>query len=75
MIDRCICDQTQGIRTKPLPKNYILVHYGGMKFCFLAEVEDLQRPLIRFERDDLLSPMHNSAVSLDRSSYNLIVIL
>lgn len=44
-----------------------------MKFYFLAQIEDLQRSLIGLESNDLLTPMHNSAVSLNGSTYDFIV--
>lgn len=46
-----------------------------MEFELLAEVEDLERPLVCFKRDNLLSPVHKSTVGLDRSPDNFIIVL
>jgi len=46
-----------------------------LEFELLAEVEDLERPLVCFKRDNLLSPVHKSTVGLDRSPDNFIIVL
>ena len=46
-----------------------------MKFDLLAEIKDLERPLICFERDDLLGPVHEGTVCLDWSPDDFIVVL
>ena len=42
---------------------------------FLCQVKDLQGPRLGFERNDLLVPVHDSAIGLDWPLGDLIVVL
>ena len=75
MVYRSVCDKAQSICTYPFPVYHIFVHSSGLKFEFLAQVEDLECSLICFERNNLFGPMHKGTICLDRSPDDFIVIL
>lgn len=75
MVDGSICDKSQSICTDPFPIHHIFVHGRRLKFELLAQVEDLECPLIGLERNDLLGPVHKGTICLDRPPDELIVVL
>jgi hypothetical protein len=74
MIHRCISDQTQRVCAKPFPEENIFIHCRRLELGFLGQVKYLERSLIRFEGNDLLVPVHDGTIGLDRSSNDLIVM-
>ena len=75
MVDRGICDQTEGVCADPLPEDDIFVHGVGLQLCFLGQIEDLQSPRLCLERDDLFIPVHDGTVGLDWPLCDLIIVL
>lgn len=74
VIDRRLCDQTQAALTYPLPKHNIFMHSMRLEFLLSPKIEYLKSSL-GFESNDLASPVHESTVSLNCSSRDLIVIV
>ena len=68
-------DKSQTLWAKPLPVCDVLQHRIGVDFDLLAKIEYLQSSLLRFERDDLLRPVHDRTVGLDWPLDDLIVVL
>ena len=74
MIDRGVSDEAQAIFAEPLPEDNILVHDRGLELRFGGKVEDLNRPRLGFERNDLSGPVHDRTVRVDRSLNDFIVV-
>lgn len=70
-----ICDKPQGCFAEPLPEHHILIHGGRLQLGFRAQVKDLECAGLGFQRDDLLGPVHDGTVGLDRPPRNSIAIL
>lgn len=47
VIDACICDQAQCALVDEFPEHHILVHGRRLELGLVAQVEYLQRPLLR----------------------------
>ena len=75
MIDGRICYQTQAFLAVPFPVNDIFQHRVRVDLQFLPEIEDLQRPLLCLECNDLFSPMHDGTIGLNRSLNYIIIVL
>ena len=72
--DRGLGNHAQSGRTDPFPVNYIFIHCCRLELKLLTKIEDLEGSLVCLERNDLPIPMHNGAISLDRSPDDLIVV-
>lgn len=75
VVDGGLGDQTQGLVAEPLPVDNILVHYRGLQLLLGGEVEDLNCPALGLEGDNVLAPVHDRTVSIDRPPHDLIVVL
>lgn len=75
VVNRVICDQSQTSLAEPLPENNIFIHGRRLELDLLRKVEDLYRPGLGLERNDLLIPMHDGTIGLDRSPHDLIAFL
>ncbi|KAK5636825.1 hypothetical protein RRF57_012537 [Xylaria bambusicola] len=73
MIDRGLGDQAQGRLADPLPKDNVFVHGGGLELLLLLEIEYLQRSRLGTESDDLLSPVHDGTIGLDRATGDIVI--
>ena len=59
----------------PSPELNVLLMAVGLQALFGLEVEELQRPTLRLERDNRLGQVHDSTVRADRSPYHIVRIL
>lgn len=75
MVHGRIGHQAQAVRAVPFPENHIFIHGGGLELLLLRQIEDLQRPRLSSEGDNLFIPVHDGGVSLDRSLGDFIVVL
>lgn len=75
MVNRNVCHQTQTRIAEPLPVHDILIHNRRLQLLLCRQVEDLDCPSLRFESDDVLGPMHDSTVRVDRPFDDFIVVL
>ena len=75
VVDRVVRDQTKIVLAEPFPEQDLLAHGGRLESLALLQIEDLQCPLLRLEGDDHLAPVHDGAVSLDRSTGEIVVVL
>lgn len=75
VVDGGICDKAQGVLVEESPEDNILIHGMRLQLLLAVQVEDLQRPRLGLERDDLLVPVQQSAVRFDVASYYVIAIL
>jgi hypothetical protein len=62
-----ICHQTNGRHAEPLPEDNILIHCRGLQLCLLTKVEYLQGPRLCLQCYDLLRPVHDGTIRLDRA--------
>lgn len=75
MVHGGVGNQTQGLVTEPLPVDDILVHHRRLELLLCLQVEDLNCPALRLECDDVLAPVHDGAVSVDRPPHDIVVVL
>lgn len=75
VVDTAGCDEAQSGFTDPLPELNILVHCAGLELLLLLKVEDLEGPGLGLEGNDLLVPVHDSTVGLDRPARYVVAIL
>ena len=75
VVDTSLCNQTQALVAVPLPENDVLVHGGRLQLGLCAQVEDLKSTLLGAESDDVLGPVHDGVVSLDRATNDTVVVL
>ena len=75
VVDARVGHQSQRRLIKEFPEDYILNHSIALEFGFVFKVEYLQSPRLSFERNDELVPVHDGAVSLDRSANDIVGIL
>lgn len=68
-------NQTQRLFTEPFPVDDILVHHCGLELLLCLKVEDLNCAPLSLEGDDVLGPVHDGTVGIDRPPHNLIVVL
>lgn len=68
-------DETEGGLANPLPELNILVHCARLELLLLLEVEDLERPRLGLEGNDLSVPVHDSTVGLDWPACHIVAIL
>lgn len=74
VIHRILSYQPQAIWAVPFPVYDILQHCIRIDFDFLSKIEDLEGSLLGFESNDLLVPMHDGTVGLNRPLHDLIVV-
>jgi len=67
--------QAQRGLADPPPEDDVLVHGGRLDLGLLLEVENLKRPRLRPEGDDLTRPVHDGAVGLDGPARDVVAIL
>ena len=67
-------DKAQRTLADPLPEHNVLGHRIRLQLPFGVQVEDLQSAL-GLERDDILGPVHDGAVSLDGSPRDIIAVV
>lgn len=75
VIDTSFCNETYAVLTKPFPEDNIFVHHSRFKLLLCAEIEDLDGSRLSFKGDDIFGPVHDSAVGINGSSDDFIVIL
>lgn len=75
VVDTASCDEAQSGFADPLPELNILVHCAGLELLLLLEIEDLKGPGLGLESNDLLVPVHDSTVGLDRPACYVVAIL
>lgn len=75
MVNCCVCHQTQCCLAEPLPENNILVHCSRLQLLLLTKVKDLERPGLGLQRNNILGPVHDSTIGLDRSSNDIATVL
>lgn len=75
VVDGGLRHQTQSLVAEPLPVDNILVHDRGLELLLGGEVENLNCPALGLEGDDVLAPVHDRTVGIDRSPHDLIVVL
>lgn len=68
-------DEAKSRLADPLPVLDILAHSAGFELLLLFEIEDLQRPGLCLEGNDLFLPVHDGTVGLDGSPRNIVVVL
>ena len=73
--DRVVRHQAKMVLAIPFPEQNVLAHGGRLESLTLIQIEDLQRSLLGLEGDDQLVPVHDGAVSLDRSTGDIIVVV
>jgi hypothetical protein len=75
MVDGGFRNQTQGLFAEPLPVHNILVHYRRLELLLDGEIENLDCPALSLEGDNVLAPVHDCTVGIDRPPHDLIVVL
>ena len=70
-----ICHETKCVLIKEFPENNILVHSRRLQLRLVSQIEDLQCPLLCLQCYYELVPVHDGAVGLDRSPYDIVSIL
>ena len=75
MIHTSRCNEAKSRLADPFPVLDVLAHGAGLELLLLFEIEDLQRPRLGLEGDDLALPVHDSTVSLDGSPCDIVVVL
>jgi hypothetical protein len=68
-------DQRKRGLADPPPKLDVLLMAVCLQALLGLEVEELQRPALRLERDDRLSQVHDGAVRADRSPNDIVCVL
>ncbi|PNY29194.1 Uncharacterized protein TCAP_00893 [Tolypocladium capitatum] len=68
-------DETEGGLANPPPELDVLVHCARLELLLLLEVEDLQRPGLGLEGDDVPIPVHDGTVGLDGPTRDIVAIL
>jgi hypothetical protein len=74
MIDRRLGHEAETTLAIPLPKDHVLVHDSGLEFLFDPQIEDLNSSRLCLESDDLLGPVHDSAIGVDGSFDDFIAV-
>ena len=69
-----IGDEAQRVNADPLPEQHVFAHGVRLDLGLGAQVEDLQRPLRRLERDNLPVPVHDGAVGLDGPAHDVAMV-
>lgn len=72
MVNCNICHESEGILTYPRPEVYVFTHRAALQLRLRFKVKDLEGSALRLECNDLLVPVHNRAVSLDRSPDDIV---
>lgn len=75
VIHTCVCYKTERVLIEELPEHDIFIHGRRLEFVLVAQVKDLQRPLLSLQRYDQPIPVHNGAIRLDRPSDDIVRIL
>lgn len=75
MVDAGSGDEAECGVADPLPELHILVHGARLELLLLLQVEDLKRPRLGLERNDLSVPVHDRTIGLDWSTSNIVVVL
>jgi hypothetical protein len=68
-------DERKRSLADPPPKLNVLLMAVGLEALFGLEVEELQRPALRFESYDGLSQVHDGAVRANRPSDDVVRVL
>jgi len=74
MIDCCVGHQTKTCFAVPFPEDNIFVHGGRFELLFGTQVEDLNSSGLSLEGNDLLVPVHDGTICVDRSLDDFIVV-
>lgn len=72
--NRGIRNHTKTFGADPLPVYDVLCHHIGLELLSLPQVKDLQCSRLGLEGYDLTSPVHDGAISLNRTLYYFIVV-
>ena len=75
VIDGVLGHEAQGGLVEPLPKDDVFAHGMRLELLLLVEVEDLEGPLSGLKGDDVLVPVHDGTIGLDRSARDIVVVL
>lgn len=75
VVDACCGDEAQSGLANPLPKLDVVIHGARLELLLLLEVENLQRPRLGLEGDDLAVPVHDGTVGLDGPACDVVAIL
>lgn len=75
MVDRGLRHQTQALFAKPLPIDDILIHNSRLELLLCGQIENLNRPALGFQGDDVPGPVHDSTVRVDRPFGDFIIVL
>ena len=75
MVYTRVRNKTDAVFREPLPKYYVLIHVGRFQLRPPTKVKNLQRPLLCLQGNDLLRPVHDSTIGLDRPPHDTIVVL
>lgn len=75
VVDRRVGDEAKSVLANPLPVLDVLVHGRGLELCLGGEIEDLQRPRLRLQGDDLARPVHDGTVGFYGASLHIVAVL
>jgi hypothetical protein len=74
VVDGSLGDETQASFANPFPEDNVLVHCAGLEFGFGCKIKYLKCPRLGLERNDLLVPVHDSTISLNGPSDDIVSI-
>ena len=74
MEDRIICDQTKRVFAEPFPEDNVIIHRCRLQLLLCRQVENLNRPRLRLEGNDVFVPVHDSTIGIDGASDDFIVV-